>query len=453
MITQKTKMLLTTLKKFYDRKATSNIKRILKKAHSAEIAEALENFPFNECLEIFKMEAETKKKAELLSHLNSNLQNKILTHLPKKEITLLVQSMDSDDAADILGALPKEQSSHLLSSMKKEDSRNVSELMGYPEDSAGGLMNANVFSLHQNLSVKSAIDSIEENKEQKQVYYIYVVNDSGHLIGVVSLKQLLLAQKKETLKSIMHSNVISVTLDTKQEEVAIVVEKYDFLALPIVDANNKLMGVITVDDVIDVIREETEGELLAMGSAGWDVNPSTFSSFKARFPLAFLSFLSGLVGFMILFLFYFIKQKGEGPRSEDVWKTLVFLPIFLNLGGVIGSQASMVAAGAIRGGFFKTHSMMHHLKKELFLSFIFSLLFSGCVYLVGKILFSEFLNRLLSLSLVLQIMMSVVLGNTLPLLFHKWGLNTKFASVPLFYASVINIFSTLVLLGFLYSFL
>lgn len=454
MIIQKTKMLSTTLRKFHSRRAESNIKRILRKTHSAEIAAVLEeNFSFEESLEIFKMEEKIEKRAEILSHFQSDWQMKILETLPETEVMTLVQSMDSDDVADILGCLPESQSEKLLASIKKDSLKNVSDLLGYPEDSAGGLMDSNVFSLNQNLSVQEAIESIEANKDKQNVYYIYVVNESGHLIGIASLKQLLLAQKAKTLKDIMNSNILSVTLDTKQEEVAKMVERYDLLAIPVIDSNHKLMGVITVDDILDVIREETEGEILAMGSGGSEVNPSVFISFKNRFPWGCLSFLSGFVCFMVLLLFYFLKQKGGLSSNEDLWKTLTFLPVFFNLGGMLGSQASAVSMSAIRGGYFNNQNIISHLRKELALSVLFALIFGGSTYLVGGILFSNSLRVLLCLALSLQVIFSIVLGSLIPLLFHKWGLQNKFISFPLFYTSLVNIFTTLIFFGFLYGFI
>ena len=453
MINQKTKMLSTTLRKFYSRKAESNIKRILKKTHSAEIAVVLEEFSFEEVLEIFKMEEKIDKRAEILSHFPLDVQLKILEALPQSEGMALIQSMDSDDAADILGSLPEPQSKKLLSSMKKDSFKNVSDLLGYPEDSAGGLMDANVFSLNQNLSIQAAIDSIEVNKEKQNVYYIYVVNESGHLIGIVSLKQLLLSQKTETLKDIMNSNILSVTLDTKQEDVARIVERYDLLALPVIDSNNKLMGVITVDDVLDVIREEAEGEILAMGSGGSEVNPSVFVSFKNRLPWGILSFASGFVCFMILLLFYFLQRKEEMSSNEDWWKALSFLPVFFNLGGVLGSQASAVSLSGIRGGYFNAKNVLSHLRKEFILSVIFSLIFGGSVYLIGGLFFSYSLKTLLSLTLSLQVIFSVLLGSLIPLLFYKWGLKNRAVSLPLVYTSLVNVFTTLVFFGFLYGFI
>ena len=453
MIDQKTKMLVTTLKKLLQRRAYSNIKRILKKSHTADIAAVLENFSSEEALEIFELEISITKKAEILSHFHSDWQKKIVEALPKQEILKLLQSMDLDDAADFLGFLPEEESKSLLSSMKKEDSKNVVDLMGYPKDSAGGLMDSDVFALNQDLSVSDAIDAIEESKDKKQVYYLYVVNDNQQLIGVVSLKQLLLSKKQDSLKSIMFTNIHSVTLDTSQDDVANIVERYDFLALPVVDSSNKLMGVITVDDVLDVIREETEGEILAMGSAGWEVNPSALKSFKARFPWAFLSFLSGLLCFMILLLFYFIKQKKGFLLSEvdaNLWKVMAFLPVFLTLCGITGSQAAVVAVSAIRGGYFKTHHMFFHLKKELFLSLALALTFSGLVYLIGGMVFPEYVRWLLCVALFLQIVLSVMVGNFLPLTLYKWGIDATIVSIPL-YTSLINVFSTLILFGFLYS--
>ena len=206
MIDERTQVLITSVKKLFRRGAKHNIRRILSKTHEADVAVLLESFELNERIQLFYLEENEHKRASILSYLSKDPQRETLEHLPKDEVLKLVGLMDSDDAADLLGYLSEEESKEILSSMVKESSEEVADLMGYPEDSAGGLMSSKYLSLGQNLTVDEAIREIQnEENESKVAFYIYVTSETGGLIGVVSLKQLLLSKKSECLKDINDS--------------------------------------------------------------------------------------------------------------------------------------------------------------------------------------------------------------------------------------------------------
>lgn len=436
MIDDRTKMLVETIRKLKDRGARQNIQKIFVKTHTADIAAILESFSKSEALELFKMEPSFERRAHILSYLNKDLQLWFLNELSKEEVTQLLSLMDPDDAADVLGHLPEDIAKEYLESMKHKDSEEVADLLGYPEDSAGGLMSSDYLALHQDMTVKEAIEELQkEESENKVAFYIYVINDSGQLVGVLSLKQLLLSRPTDRLKEIMVSSVISVTLDTDQETVAKTVERYDFLSLPVVDDTNKLMGVITVDDVIDVIREEAKEDLLAMGQAGSDDDLTFWSSFKARLPWLALAFLSGSMCFLIVY-FYGSLHLPAVKTLPSLWVVAAFIPLMLSIGTVAGTQSATVVIGLLRSGAFEQKDRLKFfLRKEFLLSFTFTLLFGVAVLLLGVAFFPQYdLIVTFSLSIALQIFVAMVLGVFFPLVVQRLNMDPTVAPIPLFTA-------------------
>lgn len=432
MIEERTRMLIATVHKLMTRGARPNIVRILKKTHAADLALLLQYLVPEERIEIFQMVEPIEQRAEVLSHMESEFQEEFVQILSKEELLRLVALMDTDDAADLLGALPEEESKEILSQMVKEDSQEVADLMGYPEDSAGGLMSSEYISFNQSLSVQQAIETIQKQGDAGHVtFYLYVVNDNRQLVGVVSLKQLLLSKRQDLLKVIMFTDVISVRVDTDQDDVANIVEKYDFLALPVVDGNNELVGVITVDDVIDVIRESAEEDLLAMGRAGWGVSVSFLDHLKARLPWVCLAFLGGSLCFSLVYLFG--RSSNTGSELGSLWLITAFIPLILSLGATTGSQAATVVVGAIRSGRFDMGKARAQIFKEFKLAGVIGLTVGLVVFGLTEALFSPYqLSLVFSVAVLTQIVLSVSVGSLIPILLYRAGVDPTAVSVPLF---------------------
>lgn len=450
MIEDKAQMLAITVKKLFRRGADQNIRRILNKTHKVDVAALLDTFQVEDRVHIFNLLSDIDTKADVLSYLQDESQVEVIQRLSKNEVLQMVSLMESDDAADLLGNLSEEESKEILDSMKKQDSEDVADLMGYPEDSAGGLMNSDYLSFEENNKVSDVIQYIQDN-EETQSFYVYVENEHKHLIGVVSLKQLLLSKKSETLKSIMTSDVVSVTVDRHKNEVAKVVERYDFLSLPIVDSSNALVGIITVDDVLDVIREEAEENLLQMARAGIGGESTLAEHFRARFTWLFLSLVGGLFCFAII---YFIGTlKHPGFDLMPIWIVSAFLPVLLSIGATAGNQSVAVSIGGLKSGSFKNNQMSTYLKRESILSVMFAVIFSLIVFALGFFLFANTeLVLILAFVLFFLILFSVILGAMTPILMDKLGQDPTIASVPLF-TVIIELLSVIALFGFASRFL
>ena len=295
MLNERIRMLSTTIQKLHHRGAKKNIQRILSKSHAADIAGVLQLLALDEAVEVYRLEEDASDRAEILSYLEPNFQKNLLDKIGKHEAAKVVAEMESDDAADLLSELSEEESKNIIENLIPDETTEVVGLMGYPEDTAGGIMTTEFLSFKEDATVAEVIQELQADEDDRILFYVYVINQSGHLVGVLSLKHLLLAKKNTVLRDLMTTNVIAAKTDTDQEQVADIVERYDFLSIPVVDEGNKLVGVITVDDVIDVIKEEAEEDLLAMAQAGWGLNMSWREHLQARIPWLLLSFFIGAV--------------------------------------------------------------------------------------------------------------------------------------------------------------
>ena len=353
----------------------------------------------------------------------------------------LIGNMDSDDAADLLGHLPDELSQRILSGFCKDELQEVEELMSYPEDSAGGLMSSEFLTIHETLNVQDSIKKIQAIDEDLISFYIYVVNDASQLVGVLSLKQLLLSHPQDTLKEIMSTDVIAVDIATDQNEVAKIVEKYDFLSLPVVNKKRELVGVITVDDVIDVIREEAAEDIQAMGMGGADLDESYWTHIKARTPWLLIAFAGGA-------FCYFLMWTTLKPFELDsgLQNSLCLLPLSFFLVSTLSSQTVTMLVGFLRTHVTSTQKSWLDLKKEitigLSLMILLSLLFVCFSYAIRN-----FIPVPLTLSIVLafQMFIALLLAIALPLFIHRLNFD-PIVSAPSLSTILSNIFSVTILI-------
>lgn len=260
----KLQRLLETVQRLIRRGAHPNLARLLGKIHPADIAHLFRYLDLKDQRVLFNLIPDREIAGAVLVEVDHGTGAQLLESLEKETITEVLQELPYDDAADIIQNMPEELAEEILHLMEDEDSDEIEELLKYAEDTAGGIMATEIFSLNEELTVREAIQAIQDAEDAEMVFYLYVTDEHGHLVGVLSLRQLLTVPPSRKLKDIMGREVISVQTGTDQEEVARVVEKYDILAVPVVNDTNKLMGIITVDDVIDVLREEATEDIYKM---------------------------------------------------------------------------------------------------------------------------------------------------------------------------------------------
>lgn len=445
MLDSRLKILISSVRKLLRRNALKNIQIILDKTHAADIAGILKEMDSQERGVILGLKIPIEKKSEVVSHLPEDIQKEVVEQMDKAQVTAIVTEMDTDDAADLLGNLSQELSQTILDSMETDEKREVTDLMKYPEDTAGGLMSSDYLAFKQDLTIAEVIGQIQSDENNASVtFYLYVVDDSHKLSGVVSLKEIILSKPRETLKEIMTAEVISVTLETDQVEVSKVVERYDFLSVPVVDDTNTLMGVITVDDIIDVIREEAKENLLAMGLVSASDDESPWGRIKARASWLLVTYIGGVICYN--FIWSLLYEK-----TSAAWLAVTaFLPIILAMSSAVGLQSATSIVNALISDNPDMKAIRKLLQNEMVCSIVFGLVF-GILSTILSLLAGEtlFISAFMGASLLMQLLCSVAIGTLIPLVMKRIGIDPTVASVSLFLAAS-NITAVLITFGAAY---
>ncbi|MDO8527305.1 MAG: magnesium transporter [Deltaproteobacteria bacterium] len=435
MLSKKMQVLTETVKKLLHCHADENLKNILAKAHEADIAFCLAQLNVEEQVQVFALLQDAQKRAKVLSELQPDQVASFLQNLGAQKAADILNLVSPDDAADILEKLADTFSSEILLLLKKEEAAEVESLIRYRPDTAGGIMSPEVFSLPEDLTVAEAIEKIQQSRDVETVFYVYVVNPQGHLVGALSLKKLILAPPKTLLRDIIDKDPIRVRLGEDQEEVARIVSRYNFLSLPVVDEANKLVGVITVDDVIDVIKEEATEDILLMTGAEKEAMEKTGLkiSLKKRMPWFLVTLVGG----------FMVSEVIDKFSSSLVRVSLLagFIPLLLSMGGSMGTQSMVVVMSSLnsrRMNFVQVWSVVF---KEFKLALIMGVFYGLVLALFIYLRYGEQPHLPLALGsvLVLTMILSVAMGTFIPLLFQKMGVDPAVATGP-FVTTSINIF-------------
>lgn len=439
---QKTRMLASTVNKLLRRGAERNIRGIVNKTHDADVASLLETLDTNGRLSVFQLISSIERQAQILSHIAPKHQLEIVHTLEIGKLQKILSEMDSDDTADLIRNLPDDLATQVLSGLNKDELQEVEELLSYPEDSAGALMSSEFLTLEESFTVRDAIEKIQSMEEDLISFYIYVVTATSRLVGVLSLKQLLLSRPKDALKDIMLTDVIAVSVHTEQYEVAKIVEKYDFLSLPVVGENNELLGVITVDDVIDVIREEAVEDIQAMGFGGADLDEPLWVHLKARLPWIFLAFAGGSTCFLLLWF-----GLAHFDLQASLMHGICLLPLSFFLVSTLSSQTVATLVSFMRADSSQLVGSWFDLRKELLVSltmiFLLSALLAAASFLFEKTLI---ISLAMAFVLTIQMILSLLVSMFLPLLIGRMNFD-PIVSAPLVAMVLSNTLAVLVLVG------
>ncbi|MEJ2199748.1 MAG: magnesium transporter [Desulfuromonadaceae bacterium] len=423
---QKLQMLLATVRKLIRRGAYPNLAKVLSKSHPADIAHLFRYLELKEQRILFNLLSNAEVSAYVLSELDHATGAQLLEQIDKETITEVLQEMPYDDAVDIIRNMPEELAEEVLQIMKDEHSDEIEELLKYGEDTAGGIMATEIFSLSEELSVREAIEALQGAQDVEMVFYIYVTDEYNHLVGVLSLRQLLTVPPSASLKDIMTTDVISVRTDIDQEEVAQLVAKYNILAIPVVDEGNKLMGIITVDDVIDVMREEATEDIYKMAGSSNEELLYGYRSFKiARLRLPWL--LTNLFGGVVTgFLMWLFKAT-----LEEVIALISFIPVITGMGGNVGGQSATIMVRGFATGRIDMDTLLKVFLRELRVGLIMGVV-CGCT--IGAIAFgwhhNPYLGLVVGLAMVTAVTVAATMGVLAPAFFKRIGVDPAIASIP-----------------------
>src|SRR5690625_5271035 len=296
--------LVESITRLSRRGATKNLKKILQRVRPADLAWLLDQVNDAEVLKIFALIEEPQRRADTLSEAIPELQRQVLRELDDLQIIELLDQLFADDAVNLLKSVSEDRAERILEAWKSPDSASVDSLMGYEPGTAGAIMSPEFFALTEETTVDEAIKTLQvSHHDLEMVFYLYVVNELGQLYGVCSLRQLVVSSPELTLAEICETDLISAELHTHQEKIARSVARYNLLAIPIVDENNTLVGIITVDDVIDVIREEATEDLFKMSGTdpeSFEEGSSVARSARARMPWLLASFCAGSLSMFVI---------------------------------------------------------------------------------------------------------------------------------------------------------
>ena len=353
-------VVLDSVKRLLRIGATANLLNLLQKQHPADLAQIFGSLLDSERTAVFSVLVERNPRLamETVSEMGPEPGAHLLTNRSAEEIAKLLQELPSDDAAALIDYLPEELSQEVLELMRRRESQQVESLLEYGEQTAGRIMNPSVFALSEDLTVGEAITALQTSRDVEMVFYLYVVDLRRHLVGVTSLRRLLLVSPETPLKRIMTPDVISVRVDTDQEEVARQVASYNLLAVPVVEEENKLVGVITVDDVIDVIKDEATEDLYRLAGVSGDERVSTpaFESLRKRLPWLGVNLVTAFVAASVVALFE--------DTIDRVTALAVFMPIVAGMGGNAATQTLTVIVRGLALGELSWANAQKALVKE-----------------------------------------------------------------------------------------
>ena len=331
-------VVLDSVKRLLRIGATANLLNLLQKQHPADLAQVFGSLLDTERQAVFSLLVERSGRLamEAVSEMGPEDGAKLLTGRSAEEIAKLLQEIPSDDAAALIDYLPEELSSEVLELMRRRQSGQVESLLEYGEQTAGRIMNPQVFALSEDLTVGEAITALQSSRDVEMVFYLYVVDARRHLVGVTSLRRLLLVSPETPLKRIMTPEVTSVRVDTDQEEVARQVASYNLLAVPVVDEENKLVGIVTVDDVIDVIKDEAAEDLLRLAGVSGDerIETPVSEAIRKRLPWLGINLVTAFVAASVVALFE--------STIQQVTALAIFMPIVAGMGGNAATQTLTV---------------------------------------------------------------------------------------------------------------
>ncbi|MFV1956881.1 MAG: magnesium transporter [bacterium] len=443
MYISKVDTLLDSIRKLIRRGATQNVKNIIAKLHAADVAQLFRYLNHNEQLAIFNTITSLEEASDILSQLDTHTSAMILTKMDRRRAAELFRHMDPDDEVGILEEIPADVREEILSYMSISDTERVEGLFQYAEDTAGRIMTPNYFALDEAISVSEAIGELQKLGEGtiEMVFYIYVTDKRNHLVGVCSLRQLLLVAPDTLLGEIMTQEVLSVRLETDQEEVARVVERYDLLAVPVVDHENKIQGIVTVDDVIDIIRHEaTEDFLRLVGTGDEYLSRSIFKRARMRLPWLLVAFVGEIVGIQFLHMF--------NATLDQVIALAYFLPIILAMGGNIGSTSVAIVVRGLATGRLNVKELGKVILKELGVAVLLGGLYGVLLFILAYLQFGDinYLGFIVGSSLLISMIMAAAIGTLMPIILHLIKIDPAVATGP-FVTAAVDSLGILVYLG------
>lgn len=418
--------LIEKIRLYVENKSDHELELLLKDMHHADIAEILDELEFEYASYVFKI-LDSETTSEVLLDIDEDLREEILSSLSPKEIAEELDEMDTDDAADIIAELSEDIKDEVISELEDvEHAKDIVELLRYDEDTAGGLMGKELVQVNENWNVLTCVIQMRKQAEHvTRVHSIYVVDDQNRLKGRLSLKDLLTSSTKAHIKEIYIPKVDYVKVDTKDVEVARIMQKYDLEAIPVVDELGRLVGRITIDDIVDVIKEEADKDYQLAAGISQDVeaDDSIWDLTKARLPWLILALLGGFIAVKI--------ASGFQGAMDEYGVLFFFTPLIAAMAGNVGVQSSAIIVQGLANNTI-SGSLWKRLIKEISLSLLNGLLLAvililGSHFIVGV---DYIIGVTVAISLVSVIVIAALIGTFVPIALNRYGIDPALATGP-----------------------
>jgi magnesium transporter len=420
-----TQEFLSTVIGYISNKDNPNLTSLLQELHYADIADVLEELNFDEAIYIVKL-LDSEKTAEVIAEIDEDVREKVLESLSSKEIAEEIDALETDDAADIIGELSEERKEEVIAQIEdQEHAKDIIELLRYDEDTAGGLMSKELIAVNENWTVMHCVREMRKQAEAfERVHTIYVIDDAEILKGRLSLKSLLTTSTKTPIKEVYNPKVTSIKINEDDEEVAKIMQKYDLIVVPVVDELGRLVGQITIDDVVDVIRDEADKDYQMAAGITQDVeaDDTIWQLTRARLPWLILGLFGGLGSVFIM--------EGYEEALNNYKHLFFFTPLIAAMAGNVGVQSSAIIVQGLANDNVKG-SLIKRLLKEVGLSLINGIVLGILVIIFGAIsgLESTF-SFTIALSMLCVIIVAALVGTFVPIILDKKGIDPAIATGP-----------------------
>ena len=427
-------ILRDTFRRLLRRHAETNILKLIDKTHPADLALLFRYFNENEQDEIFSKLKPSEKTAEFLNDLDELIGIRLLENESHDRIASILEHASSNEQAYLIGLLDEQYASSVIDLLQADKQEELEEMMAYPEDSAGILMYTDVFTLHEETKARDAINALQDQEDAEMVFYLYTLDDEARLTGVISLRDLVTTPGDTKLKDIMSKQIHVVRPETDQEEVARIVSQYNFLAVPVVDSDDRLLGIVTVDDVVDIIREEATEDFLQMVGAGKDreiLLKSSWENARMRLPWLFASWVGGIMAAFIIGIFDNVLQSTIALAA--------FIPVIMGMGGNIGTQSSTIIVRGLATGRVSIENSMRILFKEIRVGLMLGILYGlllGVFALLKFLDVSPMLGVVVGVSICISMIIAATIGSLVPLILNRFEIDPAIATGPFVTTSI-----------------
>lgn len=420
-----TKEFLEEIREMIEQNNSAYIDKRIIQLHPADIAEIIDELDADEAKFIYQ-HLDNDRQGEVLMELEDEVRQQFVELLNPKQLARQLENLDSDDAVDVLGELDVDRQLEVISEMDNEDAAQLVKLLNYDESSAGGLMQTEFIKAKLEWPVNRCVIELRRQAEDvEKVFTIYVVDNQDKLVGFLSLKSLLFAEKKALVKDIYQDkNMVYVTTNVEGEEVARIMDKYDLVSIPVLNLQKKLVGRITIDDIVDVIREEADKDFqMASGiSESVESTASIWRMSRSRMPWLLIGMLGGILGAQVIGNFE--TQIGKIPALA------FFIPLVAAMGGNVGVQSSAIVVQSIANGTNQFSSILSKVKKEALLGMLNGLVCSIIIFLITWLLQNVMLGLSVSIALFIVIFFAAIFGTLIPLVLNKYNIDPAVATGP-----------------------